>query len=334
MTSKTTKKLLSKLNDIDNPWRPGSNTETVVTTFHVTFNQIQKQSPLAGSLLQCMACMDRQGILREILSDFTKLQTDEKGLKYEDHENLLDDALEKLINFSILQPMTDNEKLYEIHALVHFSAVHLMDVNPEKNVATIYWVTEILFDKLRKEGAEIFARKLKLRRSIDWRIYSHHAMAVVVARAKIFQKLGFFVEAKAMYMEALKIRQRILEDKYLWRLNESLAISYLEEKIRELQSLEIEPLALEAPKPSPRITPQATIENLESADTELITEPTHPIESHSQPRNKKPQPPEAEANTKTPEKASLKPQPSRKSKSTALRQWFSRQTNNSSHTQS
>ncbi|KAI5791327.1 hypothetical protein FPQ18DRAFT_409383 [Pyronema domesticum] len=167
---KTTKKLLSKPNDIDNPWRPGSNTETVVTTFHVTFDQIQQQSPLAGSLLHCMACIDRQGILRKLLLDLTKLQTDEQGLKYEDHKNLLEDALEKLINFSILQPMTDNEKLYEIHALVHFSMIHLLDANPEQNAAAITSVAKILA-KLQLP---------KWEHSADWRIYSPHAMAVVI----------------------------------------------------------------------------------------------------------------------------------------------------------
>ena len=92
--------------------RRDSSAETVLTTFTISFRQIQEQSPLASSLLHFIACIDYQGIPYELLSH--------SGLEGSEDEFGLNEALSKLINFSLLSPV-QSDKAYEMHSLVHVS---------------------------------------------------------------------------------------------------------------------------------------------------------------------------------------------------------------------
>lgn len=86
-----------------------------MTTFEITFRQIQKQSPLANSILRLIACIDPQGIPYELLA------TLESG----GNEILLGEALATLQNFSLLQIQTDaTGKSYTVHSLVHLLIQH------------------------------------------------------------------------------------------------------------------------------------------------------------------------------------------------------------------
>jgi hypothetical protein len=64
--------LLSK--SVHNPLRPplpqssAGTAEAVLTTFEITFRQIQQQSPLADSILHLIACINPQGIPYELLA--------------------------------------------------------------------------------------------------------------------------------------------------------------------------------------------------------------------------------------------------------------------------
>ena len=101
------KKILSKT---FGDCRRDENVETILTTFSITFRQAQEQSPLAGSLLKLIACIDCQGIPHELLAS--------SGLEGSDDEIDLLDALGKLINFSLLTKL-ENSKTYDMHSLVH-----------------------------------------------------------------------------------------------------------------------------------------------------------------------------------------------------------------------
>ncbi|KAF8241451.1 hypothetical protein K440DRAFT_642735 [Wilcoxina mikolae CBS 423.85] len=90
-----------------------ANSETILTTFSITFRQVQQQSPLAGSLLKPMACIDCQGIPHELLL--------RSGLEGCNNEIALAEALSKLVNFSLLTT-SEHGKTYEMHSLIHISA--------------------------------------------------------------------------------------------------------------------------------------------------------------------------------------------------------------------
>jgi hypothetical protein len=60
-TKESQKRLLS--NPHGNIWRDNNeNAETILTTFSISFRQLQQQSKLADSFLRFMACIDRKAI--------------------------------------------------------------------------------------------------------------------------------------------------------------------------------------------------------------------------------------------------------------------------------
>jgi hypothetical protein len=66
-TKESQKRLLSDPHH--NIWRDNndSNAETILTTFSISFRQLQQQSKLADSFLQFMACINRKAIPRDLL---------------------------------------------------------------------------------------------------------------------------------------------------------------------------------------------------------------------------------------------------------------------------
>lgn len=113
-TKDSQKKLLSK--PVYNSWRSNhSQAEAVLTTYSITFRQIQEQSPLAGSLLQMMSCVDRLNIPHEFLV--------KSGPNGSDDEITLAEAVGKLHNFSLINITTSQTtntptRTYELHSLV------------------------------------------------------------------------------------------------------------------------------------------------------------------------------------------------------------------------
>jgi hypothetical protein len=99
-----------------NMWRSNKEvSETVLTTFSITFRQIQEQLPLAGSILRIIACIDPQAIPHELLSTLAG-----------DDEIQLCEAIAKLQNLSLLKDTSasnaEGVKSYTVHSLVHIAA--------------------------------------------------------------------------------------------------------------------------------------------------------------------------------------------------------------------
>lgn len=87
--------------------------ETLLATFAITFEQVQSQAPLAGSFLEIIACIDRQGIPSNIFHE---------SLPESIHENEAGEALGKLIDFALITEGSIDECLaFVMHALVHVS---------------------------------------------------------------------------------------------------------------------------------------------------------------------------------------------------------------------
>ncbi|KAI5792391.1 hypothetical protein FPQ18DRAFT_409239 [Pyronema domesticum] len=110
-----------------------SNSETVLTTFGITFRQIQIQSPLAAVILRMISCVDSQGVPHELLAT----------LKGGPDEIILGEAIAKLRNFSLLQVKTDeNEKSYSVHSLVYLAIQY--SLSPEAKAAAVLDAAENL----------------------------------------------------------------------------------------------------------------------------------------------------------------------------------------------
>ena len=87
--------------------------ETILATFAITFEQIRRRWSLAGSFLEIIACIDRQGIPADLLRESVP-----EGLDI----NATGEALSKLIDFAlIIDAGVDDAPSFVMHALVHVS---------------------------------------------------------------------------------------------------------------------------------------------------------------------------------------------------------------------
>lgn len=101
------------------------NVDTTMTTFAISFRQIQTQSLLAYLVLRTIACIDSWEVPHELLAT----------LDGEDDEMRLGQALAKLHNFSLLSVTRgDTGKTYTVHSLVHLAIQYHLS-SQEKSIA-------------------------------------------------------------------------------------------------------------------------------------------------------------------------------------------------------
>jgi tetratricopeptide (TPR) repeat protein len=102
--------------------RDSSGSSAVITTWHISFEQIQKTKPEAAELLSLMAMFDRQGIPESILYDGRdKLQ--------------FEDAVAPLTSFSLIKAQSAKQpeqqfggRLFEMHDLVQLATKKWLEV--------------------------------------------------------------------------------------------------------------------------------------------------------------------------------------------------------------
>ncbi|KAI5816946.1 hypothetical protein BZA77DRAFT_292931 [Pyronema omphalodes] len=184
-----------------NIWRDnGSNADTILTTFSISFRQIQEQSRLADSFLRFMACIDRKAIPRDLL---LQIHLDGVG-----NDFLISEALDKLVNFSILQHANvdfGSGKGYEIHALVHLAMGTYLEsggMDAALNTASTVLANTLPFPKHANWAA--------------WRVYLPHVIALLgnvkqdsEKTANLCTKAGNYLEkALGKYSESLKLYHR------------------------------------------------------------------------------------------------------------------------------
>ncbi|KAF8248525.1 TPR-like protein [Wilcoxina mikolae CBS 423.85] len=191
-TRESQKHLLDKpLTDVRRD--PEKTTETILTTFSITFRQIQKQSPLAGSLLNIIACIDRQGIPHELLLH-CGLHCDVSGNR---DEFAIKEAISKLINFSLLTPV-EYGRAYEMHSLVHVSVEAFQ--SPHEMHAAQESATKALAGILPNG---------EYNNHTVWRIYLPHASKLLgkvrtesIDTAKIHHHLSWYLEVVGKFSDA------------------------------------------------------------------------------------------------------------------------------------
>ncbi|KAI5816951.1 P-loop containing nucleoside triphosphate hydrolase protein [Pyronema omphalodes] len=197
--STSLKRLLSKPHD--NIWRDnGSNAETILTTFSISFRQIQEQSRLADSFLRFMACIDRKAIPRDL---FFEIHLD--GVE---DSFLISEALDKLVNFSVLQHANidfGSGNGYEIHALVHLAMRTYLEsggMDAALNMASTVLANRLPFPQHANWAA--------------WRVYLPHVTSLLEnfkddskESADLCTKAGDYLEeALGRYSESLKLYDR------------------------------------------------------------------------------------------------------------------------------
>ncbi|KAI5816978.1 P-loop containing nucleoside triphosphate hydrolase protein [Pyronema omphalodes] len=182
-------------------WRDnGGNMETIFTTFSISFRQIQEQSKLADSFLRFMACIDRKAIPRDLLLEI--------HLDDVEDDFLISEALDKLVNFSILQHSNvdfGSGEAYEIHALVHLAMQTYLE--SREMDAALNDACTVLANTLPDPQYEAWTA---------WRVYLPHVIALLEnvkedskENANLSMNAGcYLAEALGGYSESLKLYDR------------------------------------------------------------------------------------------------------------------------------
>ena len=191
----STRQCQTRLSSQPDLWREAS-IETVLATLSITFQQVQEQSPLSGSLLKLIACINRQNIPHELLALI--------GLEGADDEITLREAISELLNFSLLTTV-EHGSAYETHSLVHFLMAAFL--KKEQEVDTVLVHAAQSFVKVLPDGSfENWAL---------WRIYFPHASAFLsniavdsVDTAEIYFRMSRYLLLVGRYTEAEVLARR------------------------------------------------------------------------------------------------------------------------------
>jgi hypothetical protein len=187
-----------------------------------------------------LACIDRQEIPHQMLINLIKsYEDDSDGV-----ELLLDDALEKLISFSLIQYMSNGS--YDIHALVHLSMWNFLEALPNQKDLTMAKVSNFL--------AKLPTPTLKTRDL--WKAYFRHIFTFLQERkpadsldvATICCDISIYLHDNTRYGEAEEQAERLMvirksllgEDSFdTWESMSNLADIYRDqEKLSEAEKLE------------------------------------------------------------------------------------------------
>ncbi|KAF2000044.1 hypothetical protein P154DRAFT_576377 [Amniculicola lignicola CBS 123094] len=112
-------KLLAK--DMPDLRRDGQSSNSIITTWHISFEHIRRACPSAASLLSLMCLFNRQGIPEDLLDG----QYGEEGVICNFEEDWA-----VLTSYSMIKTSTDGDK-FEMHRLVQLSTRKWLDLHDE-----------------------------------------------------------------------------------------------------------------------------------------------------------------------------------------------------------
>ena len=134
-------------------------TESVLSTYYITFKQIEIQLPLAADFLRLIAFLDRQGIQEELLAA-SKLD----GV---DNKVLFRKAIGKLVDFSLVT-RAEGGTMLALHRLVHLSIETYLSQQETKE-----WETKAL-----QLVSRVFPQRAEHENRHTCATYLPHALAV------------------------------------------------------------------------------------------------------------------------------------------------------------
>ncbi|KAI7973725.1 hypothetical protein EIK77_000227 [Talaromyces pinophilus] len=181
----------------------------VITTWQLSFEEIQRSRPAATDLLSLMSMFDRQGIPEDLVRD--------------EDQDVLDfhDALAPLVGYSLIQVQMD-ERLFDMHRLVQLSVRAWLDTHQQLHG----W---------QAKSRRIMARVFPNGNYENWtrcRTLLAHAKGVLdstgdiddedqLHAATVRSHLGWYLdqqgkyeEAEAMHRQALDAREKVLGRKH------------------------------------------------------------------------------------------------------------------------
>jgi tetratricopeptide (TPR) repeat protein len=192
----------------EDPSRYREMDSTVAKTWHISFNQIQRQDRLAAEYLSFMACIDRIDIPQSLLPPRGSLVQQVK-------------ALGTLAGYAFITERQqtahelDQERFFDMHRLVHMASAWWLDGHNERETWAGRAVTRL--EELVPYGGH--------ERKATWTMYLSHAVYVAglsdtveeTARASLLDRvgrcqatLGQYSAAGTTHRQALSLREKTL----------------------------------------------------------------------------------------------------------------------------
>jgi tetratricopeptide (TPR) repeat protein len=177
---------------------------TIAKTWHISFDQIRRQDPLAAEYLSLIACFDRIEIPQSLFAFKGSLIQQVK-------------ALGTLIGYAFITERQgkDRERFFDMHRLVHMASVWWLEEHSEKATWAVAAVARL--EELVPYGGH--------ERKEVWTTYLSHAMHVAgleevvkdTVRASLLDRigrcqtsLGQYSTAEATHRQASSLRERVL----------------------------------------------------------------------------------------------------------------------------
>jgi tetratricopeptide (TPR) repeat protein len=135
---------------------------TIATTWHISFNQLRRQNPLAAKYISFMACIDRFNIPQSLLpSGGTPIQQTK--------------AIGTLLGYAFITEHQQSDqtaggnRFFDMHRLVHMASIGWLNKHNER----VTWITAAVarLEELTPAGGEMEKKEF-------WRTYLPHAMYV------------------------------------------------------------------------------------------------------------------------------------------------------------
>ncbi|KAL5384077.1 hypothetical protein DPSP01_005552 [Paraphaeosphaeria sporulosa] len=229
----------------EDPSRYKEMESTVARTWHISFDQIQRQDRLAAECLSFMACIDRINVPRSLLPRGGSVLQQTKAIG-----TLKGYAFVTERQQASQEP--GSEKCFDMHRLVHMASVWWLDRHGEGPAWTARAAARL--EELLPRGGHV--------RKEVWTGYLAHAIHVTrpdsvleeTAKASLLDRigrcqssLGQYSAAETVHRQALSLRKRKLGDKHTDTLT---SMNYLAEalesqgKYEEGESMNRETLAL------------------------------------------------------------------------------------------
>jgi tetratricopeptide (TPR) repeat protein len=115
--------------DLEDLRRDGTSSNSILATWQISFEHINKTRPSASRLLSIMSLFDRQEIPKSLLSD-CRHQEGDASVDLEDNLSKLEDDLDTLISLSLVS--TADGCQFAMHRLVQFSTRKWLELQGEQ----------------------------------------------------------------------------------------------------------------------------------------------------------------------------------------------------------
>jgi tetratricopeptide (TPR) repeat protein len=196
------RELLSHGQALPNAIEDESHTRAVMTTWKITMDKIQRESPLSMKLLQLISYLDPAKIPEELIKSASFLENESTV-----H---LSKALASLLNFGLLYPLESSN--YRLHRLVGFCVRVQVDLQGPEGEEHLTSAVRLVYDNFPRTPMDDYSKCTQ---------YLPHAMVILehTKRKNVKFELhwdlqnfvGLVLNAKADYAAAMECYQRALD---------------------------------------------------------------------------------------------------------------------------